>query len=430
MMFSPPFKRAPTTFATASTADACCITEAQGATPPRRLRLSELDPHVHCSIIGTCLSTAELRKLIPRFCDLHREQATDLEIHHTAVQLAHEGGPAAKAIHKALDDRYEATVKRLRALKSDEDLREGWKDALRSGEVPGTYWALMTHPHATPDIRQLAFGDVHMLSHLVGSANRADVRRLVALQRENDELAQRLENQQLRFHEVVAEREALSASLAGREIRLQMDASIDPAGSLRARIETLEADLMARDQLLAHQTHRREVAETQTQAGQALLTQLQEQLANATALIHSLDTELSAVEAALSDRLQPPSTQPGERGALHHKRIVYVGGRPASTRVIKAIVESAGGEFFVHDGGIEDRKGLLATALPKADMVVFPVDCIDHDSMFSLKRTCEKHRVPYHPLRTASAASFSALLERLDAEMMNPSPTLQPEPES
>jgi hypothetical protein len=98
---------------------------------------------------------------------------------------------------------------------------------------------------------------------------------------------------------------------------------------------------------------------------------------------------------------------------LSGKRVVYVGGRPGSNAVLRQIVESAGGDFVVHDGGIEDRKGAFAAALPKADIVVFPVDCVDHDSMNLLKRVCDRHQVDYHPVRTASVASFVELMVRL-----------------
>jgi hypothetical protein len=70
----------------------------------------------------------------------------------------------------------------------------------------------------------------------------------------------------------------------------------------------------------------------------------------------------------------------------------------------------------VHDGGVEDRKGMLAALIPGADMVVFPVDCIDHDSMNTLKRVCDRHQVAYYPLRTASVASFLELMMREHAE--------------
>ncbi len=66
-------------------------------------------------------------------------------------------------------------------------------------------------------------------------------------------------------------------------------------------------------------------------------------------------------------------------------------------------MDAAGGALTVHDDGIEDRKGLLPAALPNADVVLFPVDCIDHDSMNMLKRVCERPGVEYAP-RSSSAA--------------------------
>lgn len=110
----------------------------------RRARLAELDPHFHCSVIGTCLTTAELRKLVPRHADVDREQATDLQIHHAAVELATQGGEGAKALHKALDQRYALAIKRFGAATDADALRALWADALKTGDVPPAYWAVIT----------------------------------------------------------------------------------------------------------------------------------------------------------------------------------------------------------------------------------------------------------------------------------------------
>ncbi len=92
----------------AGAADACCTpTETQLRSPHRRARLSDLDSHLHCSVIDTCLSTNEENS------DLDRQHATDLEIHHAAVKLGIEGGPGAKALQKALDARYSGAVRPL-----------------------------------------------------------------------------------------------------------------------------------------------------------------------------------------------------------------------------------------------------------------------------------------------------------------------------
>ena len=213
----------------AGTADACCTpTDAELRSPHRRARLSDLDSHLHCSVIGTCLSTNELRKLVPKFTDLDRQHATDLEIHHAAVELAIEGGAGAKALQKALDARYSGAVRRFDAAKDPEALLALWKDALKSGDIPPAYWALMTHPEAVMSVRQAAFGDLHMLSHLVGAANRADIRRLVALEEENAALKDKIERQQDKLHELTTERDASLRQLSAQVAELSAKAERRP----------------------------------------------------------------------------------------------------------------------------------------------------------------------------------------------------------
>jgi len=38
-----------------------------------------------------------------------------------------------------------------------------------------------------------------------------------------------------------------------------------------------------------------------------------------------------------------------------------------------------------------ESKGMLTGALVSAQIVVFPVNCVDHDSMTNLKRLCARH---------------------------------------
>ncbi len=407
--------------------DLCCARPERRLpeTPRRRAKLAELDPHLHCSVIGTCLTTGELRRLVARFAPIDRERASDLEVHHEAVKLAMDGAAGAKALHKALDTRYEGAIKRLQPVRDVDTLLARWEEALKSGEVPGAYWAVMTHPDTTIEMRQRAFGDVHMLSHLVGAANRADVRRLQALEAENSSLKDKIDRQQQRLKEMSAEREQMTRQLSEQVLRRSAHGEHEAAALAAAteRFETLTAELTARDQALAHHTGRREAAERQLEALHEVAQQTEARLRQALALVDSLQAELHAMEEVVDGRLW------GAEGAgqahppvWHGKRVAYVGGRPKSSQTIKALAEAAGAELIVHDGGIEDRKGLLTAMLPGADLVVFPVDCIDHDSMSTLKRVCERHGIAYHPLRSASAASFAALLASLGEPGPQPSP--------
>lgn len=399
-------------------AELCC--RPAGA-PPRvsrsRTRLVELDSHLHCSIIGTCLSTTELRRLVPRFTDLGRENASDLQIHHAAVELAIQGGAGCKALQKALDERYAGALRRFDKAKDSAALMTLWRESLASGDIPAGYWAAMTHPQATLETRQAAFGEVHMLSHLVGAANRADIRRLMALEEENAALKEKSERQQRRLQEMSAERDQAQRSLAHHledAAKPSHRADVDRS-ELEAELARLKEALANRDERLALHTSRREAAEQRAIDEHARGSALGRQLDEAVAVLQALGAECTALEQALVQKADHSGARRVQLDHLAGKRIVYVGGRPGSNAAIKQIVETAGGELLVHDGGIEDRKGMFAAALPNADLVVFPVDCIDHDSMGTIKRVCVRHQVSYFPVRTASVASFVELITRLSS---------------
>jgi hypothetical protein len=425
-MHAPPFRLARTAGSETSAhlsrgADPCSApSKAQLADLKRRTRLAELDAHLHCSIIGTCLSTHELRKLVPKFTDLDRQRATDLEIHHTAVELAIEGGAGGKALQKALDERYAGALRLFDEAKDPDAVLALWKDALKSGDIPPAYWALMTHPQTTMSVRQTAFGDLHMLSHLVGAANRADIRRLVALEEENASLRAKVDRQQGRLQAMSLQRDAAAHELETRAT-LARSHDADSDADLRAEVRMLREALTGRDERLAERialhTNRREAAEQRAAVEQESARALRARLDDMDALLKTLQAEASALERALQATDGDSAAQrPASLAILERMRVVYVGGRPGAHAAIRRIVESAGGEIAVHDGGIEDRKGLLASALPGADMVVFPVDCIDHDSMNMLKRVCERGHIAWYPLRTASVASFVELVGRLNAD--------------
>src|SRR5262245_4677383 len=157
--------------------------------PVQRRKLWEFATSMHCSIVGTCLSTLELRKVIAKVKGHDLKGFSDLDIHEEAVLVAGHQGAAARLLHKALDRRYEATIKRFNRAQNLDELRGLGDGARRTGDIPGAYWALLTHPATTQELVHAAFADVHMLSHLVGAANRADIRRLATLETERAELA-------------------------------------------------------------------------------------------------------------------------------------------------------------------------------------------------------------------------------------------------
>ncbi|QJD98980.1 DUF2325 domain-containing protein [Massilia forsythiae] len=402
-------------------ADACCTPEREQAVPkpaprPQRGTLADLDLNLHCSIIGTCLTTTELRRLVPRFAPhIDRKRASDLDIHHAAVELTCEGGPARKEINKALDTRHALVIRKFKAAVDEAALRALWQDAMASGEIPGAYWALMTHPCLTPEVRALAFGDVHMLSHLVGASNRADIRRLVALEGECAALRERDERQQARLRDLsVGHAQALRAMEAQVQA-LSAQCRRPQAHELEDEVVRLRAALAERDAALALHAERHAAAEHKLAASESAAGALRDSLERLQQDLSAARAEAGAAEYALS-RLLEVDGGDGSQAALPRLDgacIAYVGGRPGATATLDRLVGAAGGELLLHDGGIEERTGTLAALLSRADMVVFPVDYISHNAMHAIKRLCEQTGVTYYPLRSAGVASFVLLMQRV-----------------
>ncbi len=164
----------------------------------RRTKIWELSSHLHCSIVGTCLSTGELRQVLSK-AGMAVDGATDHDLHGQGVLLANLRDGRGKLLHKALDKRHRLVIGRFEKAKTIDEVRGLWRDGVKQGDIPGGYWAALTHPATNDALIRDLFGEVHMLSHLVGAANRADIRRLSALEAENAALREKLVRQQDHF---------------------------------------------------------------------------------------------------------------------------------------------------------------------------------------------------------------------------------------
>lgn len=78
---------------------------------PRRCRLWELAESLHCSIIGTCLSTGELRRALVKLGAQDAETAGEHELHVQGVTLAGLRNAGAKFLHKALDNSHATAIR-------------------------------------------------------------------------------------------------------------------------------------------------------------------------------------------------------------------------------------------------------------------------------------------------------------------------------
>ena len=393
------------------------------APPSRRRTLWEIWDGYHCSICGTCLSFAELRKIAAKAGLYFEPDETEHGIHGHFVQLASKPGRVSKLMQKILDRKYRSALERFRRAKSESELVDLWSRAMAEGDVPGPYWALMTHPCTTRTLMVHAFGEVHMLSHLAGATNRADIRRLRILEGERQELSEQLTAARQRL----SEREVENRSLAtehGNEVRALHD-RLKSARAAEVRLEQLEKRLRAfedgealrasgaRNAALqselgeARRSHREEVK--RRSALEHELSALRAAHQETSSTVRALNAECDALETVLQsgiDGVNDGATSTGAAVDLCGRRVAYVGGRAGIVSHFRTLVERLNGHFIYHDGGIEDHEGQLGRILGQADVVLCPVDCVSHRASLRAKTFCKRTAKPFVPLRSAGLSSF------------------------
>ena len=295
---------------------------------------------------GTCITACIVRSSAPA-CPAGRfrrllvklgvpgaETASDHDLHKQGVALAGRSQGGGKFIQKALDHRHEAAIKQFAKAKDEAALLRLWDEAVKRGDIPGAYWAVLSHPAATDAVMRKTFGDVHMLSHMVGAANRADIRRLRQLEEENAALSAKVELQQRQLRDGFTARdqkirllnEALSRALAQTPVlaehaaddaRAAKDALIDLDRRLSretARRERLEARLAAATRGLAQAEQARQDAERERENLRRELTLIEGRIRRQCARLRGDGAGIGRHSGPLRRRAGSPDTAAQSRG--------------------------------------------------------------------------------------------------------------------
>lgn len=384
----------------------CAISTALPLSRPQRTRLWELPSAYHCSIIGTCLSTADLRKLVSKLGFPEAKALTDHDLHKYGVTLAGKRDGSGKFLQKALDRKHQTFIVRFEHADSEAALGRLWDEAALNGDIPGAYWATLTHPHAGDALRRRIFGEVHMLSHLVGAANRADIRRLILLEQEIGELKTKAERQQAAVREAITTRDAKIRALG--DLLAKANANSSAA-------EPAEAAITARlREQLGTESERRQKCMDRLAAVKQQLEEERKLRQAAEQREQALRYELELVEASLCQSGPADEATSAAKSALHGKAVLYVGGHPGHVSALRDLAQEYAADLLYHDGGIEDHVSQLPGLISQAAHVFFPVDCISHDAMLNVKRHCRNAGKRYVPLRTSGLTTFLAALRAAD----------------
>ncbi len=381
--------------APAAPADYACCAQAQDAaraTGSRRRRLWELPAHTLCPVIGVCMPIAVLRRLADKAFG-ERLMADDHELHCGVITECRSRSALAERVHKALELRYALALQRAARLKSEAALAQWWREQCEAGELPGAFWALLTHPRCGEELAQRVLGEVHMLQHQVGMATRVDARRMQALADENAVLGQQLAQAQARAAQQAAEHarelDALQRGIVG--LRAQALLRTTEAQGLREQLEQwqrLAPSLPTRQALAAENQGLRD----QILGLQRRCTRLEDELDRQRVSVRRrFDREPPAQPAASAPPAAstPPTPAPAWPTLLE-RAVLCVGGRTASVPAYRALVEGTGGRFLHHDGGEEDSAARLDATLAAADLVICQTGCISHDAYWRVKDHCKR----------------------------------------
>jgi len=378
------------------------VTDAKG----RRSKIWDIAPTLHCSIIGTCLSAAELRQFFVKLGDATAKTATDHTLHSYGVRAAGKHDLLGKLLNKTLDNRHEAAIRRFAKASSATRVRELWLEAFEQGNIPGGYWAVLTHPATDRPLVEEAFGQVHMLSHMVGSSNRIDITRLRTLERELGERDEKISRQETRLTEGSRERSELLRKAEQLEAEVRR----------REAVEQTAAEMISGAVTTSTLLQRIDAEKAHSSALAARVAGLEEQLEKALKFAATLNKqndrlqrEVAALEAELRIDTEDACDADVESD-LSGLTVLYVGGRPGLIEQLKAVVTKRGGTLLSHDGGIEENLTALPGLISRADAAFFPVDCISHSAVEQIKKSCRDRHKPFVPLRTASVASFIATI--------------------
>jgi hypothetical protein len=398
----------------------------QGETKPpvrKARKLWELKRSLYCPVIGTCLDIDAWRRLA-RARGFAVEDMSDYEVHIHFVGACGERNASSLAAQKALDRAHQSLLRRFARARSREDLEALWQQVLDEGEVPGGFWALVTHPLSDAGLTNRAYEDIHMLSHQIGAGQRADLKKLqytrVALERLRKESSE----QQNRHLQALEQRDRRLATLQDRLASVQEELRVAKAREaelttrlgrfedtpLEARLTDMEKRARAAERdaerLQSEATMWKEACELVSERSDTWERELLEQRAQREALERLVIPSASGCDGcSAAEALACPN--------LCGRRILCVGGRSHVIEHYREIVARCNGEFDHHDGGIEDKPQRLNAMLSSADVVICTIDCVSHDAYNRSKRFCKRSAKPCVLLRSSGVSTFARALEQV-----------------
>ncbi|MEZ0246414.1 MAG: DUF2325 domain-containing protein [Methylophilaceae bacterium] len=376
----------------------------------RRHRLWDLTQRYHCPVIGVCFKLGEIREMVLKVMTFpHRP--TDYEVHCTAASECGARTPLSSLLHKTLEKKYALAIQRCKPLKTMEELAAKWREAVAGDDVPGMFWAVLTHPASTEEFRLQVYADIHMLQHQIGAGVRREQQAWTKLQEENAILGRELSRIQQRVTESCNRYIEQVADL-----KAQLDAARTEAVQQQALAERHAAE---RDSLREQSADTNEIMRLmyRLQLTEGAYATLKERHATLETEYSAAREDIRRLEFELEDLIEakePESNDASqEEQRLLGRTVLCVGGRVDAIPHFRSLVQLRGGEFMHHDGGKEENIGRLEAVISAADAVICQTGCISHNAYWRVKEQCKRTGKPCSFVGNPSLSSFLQVLDHL-----------------
>jgi hypothetical protein len=341
-----------------------------------------------------------MRQLAKKLLVLQGDE-DDYTLHCSLVTAAARRNAVSEALQKDLEQRFLLDVRAAARARCRESLTTWWRTRATQGEIAGALWATLTHARCDEWLEMRVLGQVHMLQHQVGAAQRVDMARHRELAAEHQALARDYAEVQRRVTAWSLER--AREQQGWEQERMQQ----------RAALVALQTQLaQAQEQLQQWQAARPDLPERE-----ALRERLAEQVARNQALQREV-TRLASRPAAevapvvVDTGMEPTPPVPVK---LEHRVVLCVGGRGGSVPQYRQAVEGWGAQFLHHDGGSEHKPAQLEPQLAAADLVICQTGCVSHDAYWRVKDHCKRHGKRCVFVETPSRSAFERALAQAAA---------------
>ncbi|SDJ10607.1 hypothetical protein SAMN04488540_10521 [Ferrimonas sediminum] len=388
-------------------------------------KLWELTSKLLCPVIGTCLTTTEIRKLAEKIADNEVARKSDYWLHTWVVSNCDSKHRLSVAVQKHLDRKFAAAIKRFGQVKCRDELKRVWQQHIERGASAEALWALLTHPLCDLPTQDMAYEAIHMLSHQIGAGQRADLKRLHDAEKELVALKKSLDKSQQKAHQTISDKDRQLqlmqqqlADLKAENLRLkehnQVLAQQDAPHNHSSQLQQLRNEL-------ASKTSAVEVLDRQKVQWQQKLQASESNVLGLTQKLQQQQQETRALEGFVKQSLSPCNGCSADSCRdcpdLKGQKILCVGGLHRMTDQYRELVSRCNGEFSHHDGGVEDSRKRLDALLWSADAVICATDCISHDAYYRLKRFCKQHNKRHLFIPSSGLSSFAKAMDDVANEV-------------